>query len=482
MRTWLAENEVDIVAFLRRHIPIAEAEAGRRLLVKVTNPSAEAEAAAGSFSPIRRALRVEDLDVLESYALSSERFTYEADQPVSWVRSDDDSRWEARRTHAPQSATWASHRSWISRPLGSGATRDDDVDAVDGWRFGPCMELFDDGSLWLWIAPRGVRFIEQNALRINGVEVRFAVVSRNKIEARCSAQVPAGLMEQILGGAKRPAPADGDAPKPAEPEGPVSIDGVRFHTRPGTPFSHPVTPLPAAFHRRRGNPITLRAPDQVRWWGDSSIAARGLSINGVTVTDIEPLRDGWHGRVPSVDGVIQAGAGGGREPKPRPDDRPKPELDPQPDPRPEPSATITAGMQIYSSSAVVEAIKGALGRDVRLFGRSVSDQAIAALTRDGLLEFLSRDTTDRINYVADQGGQNFDCENFSEAVRVNLARQHGVNCCAVIWGDGHAWCAFAIVGADGPEIAMVEPQSDGWVAVDELRGQYSVERRAEVLL
>ena len=67
-------------------------------------------------------------------------------------------------------------------------------------------------------------------------------------------------------------------------------------------------------------------------------------------------------------------------------------------------------------------------------------------------------------------------------MRVNLARKHGVNSCAVIWGDGHAWCAFAVVGEGGPEIVMVEPQSDEWVRVEELSGDYSVERRAEVLL
>ena len=155
MRSWLAEREIGIVAFLRQHLPQVEAEAGRRLLVTVTNPTAAADAAVGSFSPTRRALRVADLYALESFAASAERFTYDAEQAVSWARAADDSRWEARRTHAPQSTSWASHRSWISRPIGSGALSDDDVDPVDGWRFGPCMELFDDGSISLWIqAPR----------------------------------------------------------------------------------------------------------------------------------------------------------------------------------------------------------------------------------------------------------------------------------------------------------------------------------------
>ena len=462
MRSWLAEREIDIVKFLRQHLPAAEAAAGRGLLVTVANPMAASDAAVGSFSPTRRALLAADIHVLEAYAASAEQFNYTAEQQVSWVRAADDSRWEARRTHEPQSRDWSSHRSWISRPLGSGATSEGDVDPVDGWRFGPCMELFDDGAIALWIARRGVDFVEGNALIINGVAVQFELQSANQVTAVCHGQVPPDRMTEIL---TRPATAAAATNNgaPASDPGPVALEGVRFHRRPGASFAHPVTPLPPVFHRRRRPPIVLREPDEVRWWGEPSTAERGLEINGYAVEQIEPWKSGWRGRVASIATLVEAGQA----------------LEPL---QTEPAGAVTEGMRAYSSSAVVRAIEAALGRNVRLFGQAVSDQAVTALTRDGLLLFLANDHTDRTDYVADTGGRNWDCENFSEQVRVNLARKHGVNSCAVIWGDGHAWCAFAVVGEDGPEIVMVEPQSDEWVKVAELRGDYSVERRAEVLL
>ena len=80
--------------------------------------------------------------MLDDFEAQYRRFTYDTDLQVSWVRALDNSRWEARCSHAPQSEAWASHRSWVMRPLGSGATRNDDVDPLDGYRFGPFMELF----------------------------------------------------------------------------------------------------------------------------------------------------------------------------------------------------------------------------------------------------------------------------------------------------------------------------------------------------
>ena len=135
---------------------------------------------------------------------------------------------------------------------------------------------------------------------------------------------------------------------------------------------------------------------------------------------------------------------------------------------------------MYSPGAVVQALQKALKRGVSLFGRSASDSAVVALTRQGLERFLLDDLSDRDQYVTDAGGRNYDCENFAERLRVNLAAEHGVNGCMVVWGDGHAFNAFAVAGDNGPEIVLVEPQSDE--TVTELTGAYSVERRAEVLL
>ena len=331
------------------------------------------------------------------------------------------------------------------------------------------MELLDDGGLTIWTARRALSFVEQTPLVINGVEVSCTPVAVNKISCRCIAQVPQEHMARVLAGARRDdRVADTVTPAPA-PDGPLELTAVRFHRRTGTPFTHVVSPLPPAFHRRGGAPIVLREPNEIRWFGDPAVAARGLRINGHAVAHIEPWKQGWHGYTAPVEDIIVAG-------------RAAMPPAPSPSPTPETGTSITAGLRVYSATSVVRAIEAALGRDVRLFGRSVSDEAIACLTRGGLDQFLREDATDRVNYIADQGGRNFDCENFSETVRSNLARRHGVNSCAVVWGDGHAWCAAAVVGADGPDIVLFEPQTDAVVPITDLTGQYSVARRAEVLL
>ena len=224
--------------------------------------------------------------------------------------------------------------------------------------------------------------------------------------------------------------------------------------------------MPDQFHRRKRCSLLLREPDRVRAFGDDAIFRRGLVINGVAVTDLKPWRRGWQGRLAAPCSVVAANARAGSASA-----------------RTTPSVTrVTEGSRTYSPTAVVDAIETTLGCDVRLFGQSTSDKGIVALTRPGLERFLDEDSTDRLDYIADHGGRNYDCENFAETVRSNLARKHGVNGCAIIWGDSHAWCLFTLVGDAGPTIAMVEPQADSFITVDQLTGAYSVDRRAEVLL
>ena len=91
------------------------------------------------------------------------------------------------------------------------------------------------------------------------------------------------------------------------------------------------------------------------------------------------------------------------------------------------------GSKVHSPASVVAAIESALGRQVRLFGQSTGDQGIVALTRHGMERLLDEDATDPLGYVMDHGGRNYDCENFAETLRSNLARKHGVNGCTVIW-------------------------------------------------
>ncbi len=463
LRYWLEDNDLSIVDFLRGHLPEAERRLGRNdLLIEVTNPRVLQERAEGSYSPTRRAVRVSDRHILDDFANSSPRFAYDTNLQVSWVRAADGSRWEARRTHAPQSATWASHRSWIMRPLGQGALRDDDIDPVEGYRFGPAMELFDDGMLWVWVARRALERV--SSITINGVAVDLTAETFGPC-CRLMGRVPVNSMPQVVGEPDANVEDPARGPAGDDTDGPISLDDVRFSRR--GPFHRAVTPLPDAFHRPNGCPLALREPDRIRVFGDAEIASRGLVVNGVSVKDLRPWRGGWQGRLTASCGDTAAGVLTGRDFSKTP---------------PQPSGAVTDGSRIYSPAAVVEAIEATVGREVRLFGQGASDKGIVALTRRGLDQFLDEDATDRLDYVVDQGGRNYDCENFSETVRSNLARRYGVNGCAVIWGDSHAWCLFAVVGRAGPSIAMVEPQADMHIAVEQLTGAYGVQQRAEVLL
>ena len=462
LRYWLDEQDLSIVDFLRDYLPKTEKRLGRDdLLVEVTNPRVSQERAEGSYSPTRRAVRMADRSLLDDFAASSQRFTYDADLQVSWVRAEDDSRWEARRTHPPQSATWASHRSWITRPLGQGALRDDDVDPVDGYRFGPAMELFDDGMLWVWIARRALDHV--STITINGVGVELTAQTFGPC-CRMVGHVPAERLPQVVGESyARQIDAASTSAAP-DTTGPIILNDVQFTYR--SPFYRAKTRLPNQFHRPRRCSLILREPDRVRAFGDDAILRRGLVINGVAVTNLKPYRRGWQGRLAAPCAVVAANARAGQTSS---------STTP-------PIAGVNDGANTYSPAAVVAAIETALGRNVRLFGQTTSDQGIVALTRRGMEQFLEQDSTDRLDYIADHGGRNYDCENFSETLRANLARKHGVNGCAVIWGDSHAWCLFVLVGNAGPAIAMVEPQADTHITINQLTGPYSVERRAEVLL
>ena len=464
LRYWLDEHDLSIVDFLRDYLPAVEKRLGRDdLLIEVTNPRAQQEQAEGSYSPTRRAVRIADRSLLDNFAVVSPRFTYDTDLHVSWVRAEDDSRWEARRTHLPQSDTWASHRSWIMRPLGQGALRDDDVDPVDGHRFGPAMELFDDGMLWVWVARRALDHV--SSIAINGVDVELTAQTFGPT-CRMVGHVSLEQMPQIVGEPYAREVDSANTPATPDATGPIILNDVQFTYR--SPFYRAKTGLPDQFHRPKRCRLVLREPDLVRVFGDEAISRRGLVINGVAVTDLKPHRGGWQGRLAAPCSVVaRNGNARARATSSR---------------TTSPVAGVNDGAITYSPAAVVDPIEAALGRSVRLFGQTTSDKGIVALTRSGLEQFLAEDSTDRLDYIADHGGRNYDCENFSETLRTNLARKYGVNGCAVIWGDSHAWCLFVLVGNAGPTIAMVEPQADTHVPVNQLTGPYSIDHRAEVLL
>ena len=486
MRQWLADNSVDIVDFLRQFIPKIRRELGRDPLFEVANPHAQAESeAGGGYSPTRRALAVEDLAVLEKFAQTSERYSYEAEQAVSWMRSLDDTRWEARRQHEPQRARWANHRSWINRAIGDGAWTEADR-GPEGYAFGPFMELWDDGSIYLWCYQRALDFLSGNPLVINGVSVFFTPEKTGSgpgTICRMAGRVDAREMDQVLAGANHAAQVEDETEEGENPDAAAPTVQCVFRQRKGKLFWHPDggSTLPGAFHRASGSPLVVRTRGdraEVRCWGDVSLLG-GIVLNSVVVDGFKPWKSGYRAQIDAEETDVILGRE--REESGESQERSGPE--PAPEPRPLPTvapADVTEGAQVYSPGGVVQALQKALKRGVSLFGRSSSDSAVVALTREGLDRFLLDDLSDRDQYVLDTGGRNYDCENFAERLRVNLAAKHGVNGCMVVWGDGHAFNAFAVAGESGPEIVLIEPQSDE--VVTELTGAYSVERRAEVLL
>ena len=170
------------------------------------------------------------------------------------------------------------------------------------------------------------------------------------------------------------------------------------------------------------------------------------------------------------------------------------EPDTEPAPQPQPRAVhdsdddeeevvqwiIHEGAQAYDPHEVMGALESALGRDARPFSGTTMDSQIVAISRESMTRYLVANPVDRRQYIRDSGGRNYDCDDFALSLRSNLIRDHGYNACAVIAGDVHAFNAFILVGQDGPEVAFVEPQTDGLVT--ELTGEYSVGRRCEVIV
>ena len=142
--------------------------------------------------------------------------------------------------------------------------------------------------------------------------------------------------------------------------------------------------------------------------------------------------------------------------------------------------SVHDGAHAYEPREVMPALEAALGRDVRLFSGTTMDSRIVAISREAMARYLAANPVDQRQYIRDSGGRNYDCDDFALTLRSNLIRDHGYNCAAVVAGDVHAFNAFIVVGQNGPEVAFVEPQTDGLVA--ELSGKYSVDRRCEVII
>ena len=142
--------------------------------------------------------------------------------------------------------------------------------------------------------------------------------------------------------------------------------------------------------------------------------------------------------------------------------------------------SIHAGATEYEPSEVLAALTEAMGKQPRLFSGVTLDSRIVAISREAMGRYLAANPVDKRQYIKDNGGRNFDCDDFALTLRANLIRDHGYNACGVVAGDVHAWNAFILAGENGPTVVFVEPQTDGLIT--ELTGQYSVGRRCEVLI
>ena len=441
LRSWLTKHNLDIVEFFREYLPKLRSETDRKdLIVEVSNPSVKKESEQGSYSPTRRAVRRRDADlVLHGFASRTKPIEDNFNQRVSWVRAEDDSRWEARANMEPQSSEWSQHTSWIQRPLNSGARREDDINEETGMYRGPFMELFDDGMLWVWASNRVSKRLIDETIIINGIHVKLEPESTGGI-CRMRGQLDDAQISAVLGGLLRRVKE--------VPEEPTANDGQRLKDQPEN--------VQASFRATWGELA------EERWVQEHNVSLskseKTIIEEAQSIIDIDESKE-------------KVQTHGSRVPKPPPPPTPvvvHETIDPG------------AGGKVFSPSAVRKAISEVIG-PFHYFGQSVSDSGIYAMTRVGLDQFLLEDKTDRLTYIRDLGNRNFDCENFAETLRNRLVRLHGINSCAVLWGDAHAWNLFIIVNdEEEPEIVMVEPQDDS--IVKKLSGVYSIKKRSEVLL
>ena len=131
----------------------------------------------------------------------------------------------------------------------------------------------------------------------------------------------------------------------------------------------------------------------------------------------------------------------------------------EPEPVVEPIEPRVAGY--YSNRDVYSAIVGALGSHPVLFGNGFDDSAVAVVELDVLHEMLAEDEVSTRQYVADEGGANFDCFDYALLTKAHLLEEYGYNGILIIITPGeHAFCGAVIEGGGGPRVIIFEPQRD----------------------
>ena len=480
IRQWLAKNEISIVEFYRNYIDKLDHDP----IFEVTNPHSKEDIAdGGGFHPTVRVIPKEQLYILENFQKTAESFSYDMNQKVSWRRSLDDTRWEARRQDSPQNKTWMSNRSWIQRGAANmthnGTWTEEDRDPITGISFGPYMELFDDGSLSVWVNKRALPSLK-NPIIINGIKILLTPkwgisikCTKGYVEERNMRQILNNdeFYQRVLDSNKNTAQpevtlTDNETLTPTQ----LPIINVNIPVQNKWGRCNPESPL---FHRPNGRYSlvvkNINNECEIRVWGDS-ILSRGLTVNGETITKLFNWNGGWRTKITNIqrDKILKIQ-------KTIENNSPQQ----QTSSTQEQIQKISNNVKVYSTHSIQKALQK-IFPNYRLFGNGLSDTAIVALDRNGIDKFLQINAVNRDQYILDKGNRNYDCENFAEKLRCDLQSRYGINGIGIIWADGHAFNFFVVNNGSIPEILIIEPQTDE--VVTELTGNYSINRRCEILL
>ena len=174
IRKWIYDRKLSIVDFWRLYYPKIEKQLPKLSIIDVVNPDVEdVDEDDTQFYPTTRVLELSKLHLLEDFAKQYLPLAFNLTQEVSWIRSLNNKKWEARRQYSPQNKTWMGKNCFITRTVGGGQHSTLDVDPKTGYSWGPFMILKDDGKIVVWVTKFAVQLIERSGLRINGVVVQF---------------------------------------------------------------------------------------------------------------------------------------------------------------------------------------------------------------------------------------------------------------------------------------------------------------------
>ena len=127
---------------------------------------------------------------------------------------------------------------------------------------------------------------------------------------------------------------------------------------------------------------------------------------------------------------------------------------------------VKSGSQTYGYEAVAEAIRGTFkGCSCQFL-----DHEFTALPLETWRKILNFSQIDKIKYIATKR----DCDNFAIALSGECSLKFGINGVGIVIDiDGkHAYNVLLVEGKEGLEVAVVEPQTDGFVKIgDNLSGQ-----------